>query len=308
MRWLVLFFLVVLMQAIHAQPLERYNLYPFNPDFANPAATGLTDCLVFNLTDMHQWIGIDDAPNTQSFSIQKGTGFLKNKKYGLGMNLIRDINGPSKSLGGEFLYSFHMLIGRARTTWLSFGLSGNIEQRRLDESGFSPIYDPRVTGGIVQEMAYNAAVGIYLHNESYFAGMALYNLLPENNTLVTGYGADRYNASFQGGYLFDNRHLPARIQTAFQGTLGKDVSQFDLSGKILFDNRLWAGITLRKYAGKFESAGQNALFFIGYEWNNWSFCYNYNCDINGTQFHHYGTHQLSLGYKICREPISCPAY
>ena len=64
---------------------------------------------------------------------------------------------------------------------------------------------PGVTGGIVQEMAYNAAVGIYLHNESYFAGMALYNLLPENNTLGTGYGADRYNVSFQGGYLFDNR-------------------------------------------------------------------------------------------------------
>ena len=120
MRWLVLLFLVVLMQAMHAQPLARYNLYPFNPDFANPAATGLTDCLLFNVTDMHQWIGIDDAPNTQSFSIQKGTGFLKNKKYGLGMNLIRDINGPSKSLGGEFLYSFHMLIGRAPDNLVKF--------------------------------------------------------------------------------------------------------------------------------------------------------------------------------------------
>jgi type IX secretion system PorP/SprF family membrane protein len=308
MRCLIFLSLAVLMQAMDAQPLARYNLYSFNPDFANPAATGIPDCILFNVTDMHQWIGIDDAPNTQSFSVQKGTGFLKNKKYGLGMNLIRDINGPSKSLGGEFLYSFQMLIGRARATWLNFGLSGNIEQRRLDESGFSPVYDPRVTGGIVQEMAYNAAVGIYMHNESYYVGMAVYNLLPENNTLGNGYGADRYNLSFQGGYLFDNRHLPARIQTSFQGNIGKDVSQFDLSGKILFDNLLWAGITFRKYAGQFESAGQNALFFVGYEWNNWNFCYNYNCDINSTQFHHYGTHQLSLGFKICREPVSCPAY
>jgi hypothetical protein len=77
---------------------------------------------------------------------------------------------------------------------------------------------------------------------------------------------------------------------------------------MLFENQLWAGITLRKYAGKFETAGQNALFFIGYNWKSWSFCYNYNCDINGTQFHHYGTHQLSLGYRICNEPVSCPAY
>jgi type IX secretion system PorP/SprF family membrane protein len=308
MKWLVLFVLFILVQAIDAQKLAQYSLYPFNPDFANPAATGLTECLLFNVTDMHQWIGIADAPNTQSFSVQKGTGFLKNKKYGLGVNLIRDSNGPSKSLGGEFLYSFHMLIGRARKNWLSFGLSGNIEQHRLDESSFSPIYDPQVTGGMVQEMAYNASAGIYLYNESYFAGAAVYNLLPENNTLGTGYGADRYYVSLQGGYLFDNRSLPARIQTSFQGSIGQDIYQFDLSGKILFDNQLWAGITLRKYAGKFESAGQNALFFIGYDWNDWSFCYNYNCDINGTQFHHYGTHQLSLGYKICNAPINCPAY
>jgi type IX secretion system PorP/SprF family membrane protein len=201
-----------------------------------------------------------------------------------------------------------MLIGRARRHWLSFGLSGNIEQRRLDESGFTPAFDPRVTGGMVKEMTYNASAGLYLYNEKYFAGMALYNLLPESNSIGTGYGTDRYYVSLQGGYLFDNRSLPARIQTSFQGSIGKDVYQIDLSGKMLFDNLLWAGITLRKYAGKFEAAGQNALLFIGYEWNKWSFCYNYNCDINGTQFHHYGTHQLSLGYRICPNPVSCPAY
>jgi len=53
-----------------------------------------------------------------------------------------------------------------------------------------------------------------------------------------------------------------------------------------------AGITLRKYAGKFETAGQNALFFIGYNWNSWSFCYNYNCDINAPS-------------SIIMEPTSC---
>jgi len=308
MRWIVLLALVALLQAINAQPLVRYNLYPFNPDFANPAATGLSECFLINVTDMHQWIGIENAPNTQSLSMQKGTGFLKNKKYGLGVNLIRDSNGPSKSLGGEFLYSFHMLIGRAGRNWLSAGLSGNFEERRLDGSDFTPVFDPLVTGETVRETAYNASAGIYLYNESYFAGMAIYNLLPVNNTLGTGYGTDRYSVSLQGGYMFDNRNLPAKIQTSFQGSFGNDVYQFDLSGMILFDNHIRAGLTLRKYAGKFESAGQNALIFIGYEWNNWSFCYNYNCDINGTQFHHYGSHQLSLGYKICRDLVSCPAY
>ena len=308
MRELFLFALLLLIRVTNAQPLARYNLYPFNPDFANPAATGLTNCLVFCVTDMHQWVGFKDAPNMQSFSVQNGSPLLKTKKQGLGLNLVRDINGPSKSTGGELLYSFHVLIGRSHTTWLSLGLSGNFEQRRLDESGFSPLFDPRITGGMVQEIAYNASSGVYLYNDRYFAGVAVYNLLPVSTTLGMGYGGDRYFLSLQGGYLLTSPEVPARLQTSFQGSLGKGVYQFDLSGRLAFANRIWTGVTLRKYAGEFGSAGQNALIFIGYYWNNWNFCYNYNFDINGTQFHHFGTHQLSLGYRICHGGPGCPAY
>ena len=308
MRGLVLCMVFFLMNILNAQPLVRYNLYPFNPDFANPAATGLTNCLVMNVTDMHQWLSIEDAPRVQSFSIQKGNQFSNNRKHGLGANVIRDVNGPSKSLYGELLYSFHVLIGRNRATWLSFGLSGNIEQHRLDESGFSPIFDPQVTGGNVTEIAYNASSGVFLYNARYFAGFAVYNLLPLNTSLNMGYGGERYFSSFQCGYLFTSNKNPVKIQTSFQGNLGADVYQFDLANRLWFENSLWTGLTLRKYAGKFESAGQNAIVFIGYDWHNWSFCYSYNFDINGTQFHHYGTHQLSLGYSICRDKFDCPAY
>jgi len=64
----------------------------------------------------------------------------------------------------------------------------------------------------------------------------------------------------------------------------------------------------RYFAGEFKMTGQNAIVFMSYDWNSWSFCYNYNFDINGNQFHHFGTHQLSLGYKICRDKFTCPAY
>lgn len=308
MRGLVLLVLLFLVNILHAQPLARYNLYPFNPNFANPAATGLTSCLVFHATDMHQWAGIEDAPSVQSFSMQKGSQFSKTKKHGLGANVVRDANGPSKSLGGELIYSFHMLIGRSRTTWLSFGLSGSIEQRKLDESSFSPVYDPLVTGGTVQEFAYNASSGVFLYNDKYFAGFAVYNLLPVNSTLATGYGGDRYYMSFQGGYLFASRRMPVKVQTSFQGSRGTDIYQFDLTNKLFFNNNLWTGLTLRKYVGEFETAGQDAIVFVGYDWNSWTFSYNYIFDINGTQFHHFGTHQVSLGYKICRDKYSCPTY
>lgn len=302
---LILFFSMTMVQA---QPIARHNLYHFNPNFANPAATGMLTCIEFAASDMHQWAGITDAPNVQSFSVQKGMPFSINKKNGLGINLIRDSNGPSKSLGGEFLYSFHLLIGRSRTTWLSFGLSGNFEQRRLDESGFSPVFDPQITGASVEEIVYNASGGVYVYNDRYFGGLAVYNLLPVNNSLGLGYGGDRYYLSFQGGYLFDLHNSAFTLATSIQGGVGTAVYQFDLNNKLLFKSNLWAGLTLRKYLGEFETAGQNALVFLGYDWDDWGLSYNYNIDINGTQFHHYGTHQLTLCYRLCSDDFSCPAY
>ncbi len=308
MKGAILLLLLLTLHFVNAQPLVQHNLYPFNPNFVNPAATGISTCLELGVTDMHQWAGIANAPNVQSFSAQKGFSFLKSKKNGLGINLIRNSNGPSKSLGSELLYAFHFQVGRNHATWLSLGLSGYIEQRRLDESGFSPIFDPAVTGGIEEELAYNASGGIYLYNDRYYAGFAIYNLFPVNSALGLGYGGDRYYTSFQAGYLFGFSNLPFTLLTSIQGSNGKEVYQFDLSNILQFSNNLWTGLTLRKYLGEFETAGQNALIFIGYKWKNWSFCYNYNFDINGTQFHHYGTHQIALGYRICPDNFSCPAY
>jgi type IX secretion system PorP/SprF family membrane protein len=308
MRGIVLILMLIPLGLVNAQQLARYNLYPFNPDFANPSATGMNECLEMTATDMHQWAGISGAPNVQSFSVQKGLPFSKNKKNGLGVNLVRDSNGPSKSLGGELLYSFHTLVGRNRSAWLGLGLSGSMEQRRLDESSFSPIFDPVVSGGVVEEFAWNASAGITLYNDKYFAGLAVYNLLPVNNALGLGYGGDRYYLSVQGGYLFGFNHSPLNLQTSVQAGIGTSEYQIDLNNKLRFENNLWAGLTLRKYLGAFETAGQNVIVFIGYEWKNWSFCYDYNFDINGTQFHHYGTHQFSLGYWICHDDLSCPAY
>ena len=100
MRGLVLCMLLFLMHILNAQPLVRYNLYPFNPNFANPAATGITNCLDY---ECHRYApvgsALQDAPNVQSFSVQKGISFSKTKKNGLGTNLIRDSQRPFKKPG-----------------------------------------------------------------------------------------------------------------------------------------------------------------------------------------------------------------
>lgn len=308
MRAVALLLFLIVSGMLSAQPLARHNLYPYNSDFANPAATGMTGCFEIVATDMHQWAGISEAPNLQSLSVQKGIPFRRNKKNGVGINLIRDSNGPSKSMAGELLYSFHALVGKNRTTWLALGISGIVEQRRLNEGEFSPVFDPLVTGSMQQELIYNASAGANLYNNKYFAGFALYNLLPVNANLGQGYGGDRYFMSFQAGYLFANKNNPLALQTSLQGFAGRTEWQVDLANTLYLSENLWTRLTFRKSLGAFSTSGQNVLLFLGYRWNNWEISYCYNFDINRTQFHHYGTHQFALGYRICPSKLNCPAY
>lgn len=308
MRYLIFFLTIITALSLQAQPLAQHNLYPFNPNFANPAATGVTNCLEIVATDMHQWVGISDAPGIQSFSIQKGIESSAFKKHGLGVNLVRDVNGPSKSFGGEVMYAFHAMINKNKSTWLSLGLSLNLEQRRLDERDFTPVYDPEIGGNIEQELAYNASSGIYVYNDRFFAGIALYNLLPVNNSLSMGYGGDRFYTSIQAGYHITPAKKNYRMQASVQGSVASSTTQIDLNYRLIFTSGLWSGITLRKYLNDYEASGQNIILFVGYDWNRWRIAYDYNFDINKTQFHHYGSHQFCLGYRICRDSNSCPAY
>ncbi len=306
----VLFFVifVLIFGRIAAQPLAKHNLYPFIPNIANPAATGKNGCIEVSGTDMHQWAGIADAPNVQSLSLQRGFASSKTKNNGVGINLLRDSNGPSKIMGSELLYSFHTIVGRSGETWLSFGLSGFIEQRRLVESEFSPVFDPLVSGGAEKELAWNAAAGISIYNQKYFAGAAVYNLLPVNNALGAGYGSDPFFVSLQAGREFAFKPQAFTLQTSMQTFFGKSEYQIDINNTLLFANSCRTGITLRKYVGAFQTGGQNILVFIGYTRGNWGVGYDYNFDINGTQFHHYGTHRIGISYRLCRDDFSCPAY
>jgi len=130
----------------HAQPLVRHNPGTrLIRRFCYPAATGLTDLPWYSMRPTcHQWVGIKDAPNIQSFSAtEREPRCFTTAGKGIGLNLVRDVNGPSKKYGRkEILYFIPGDDRRSQSTWLSFGLSGSLEQNRLDESGFSPVFDP----------------------------------------------------------------------------------------------------------------------------------------------------------------------
>lgn len=308
MRAFTLIFFCLLAFSSFAQRMAQQNLYIFNTTLINPAITGMSECTIFDLYGLRQWSGIEHAPSIEGFGIQKGVRFARSKKHGLGLDFVRDVNGPSGSLGGELMYSFHFKLGRSGKNWLGLGLSGMLFQNRIDESGFSPIYDPLITGAVQQELFYNASAGGVFYSENFFAGVAVYNLLPANTAISTGYGYDRYFTTLCGGFNHKKRNSIVAWKPTVYAGIGEDIVQTDLTNKVQFKNNFMLGVTIRKYWLYGQSPGQNALFLAGYEWNRWIFEYVYDLGINGMFMHQYGSHMVGLHYKICRDKYDCPTY
>ncbi len=308
MRAFTIIIISLLSMGTFAQRMAQQNMYIYNPSLINPAAPGMNECAIFDIYGLRQWTGIEHAPSIEGFGVQKGIRFSRGKKHGLGLNFVRDANGPSMSLGGEFMYSFHFKMGRSGKNWLGLGLSGMLFQNRIDESGFSPIFDPIVTGEVVHEVFYNASAGAVFYSEDYFAGVAVYNLLPMSTELSLGYGYDQYFTTLWGGFTRKKRNSIVTWRPTLYGAIGENIVQTDLTNTFQFKNNFFVGVTLRKFWLWGESPGQGALFLAGYEWNRWTFQYTYDMGINGMFLHQYGSHMAALRYKICRDKYDCPTY
>ncbi len=295
---------------LHSQQLSEYNLHHYNLSLVNPAATGYKSCKLFNITDRHQWSGIEGAPGIQSLGIQLPKTLSKYRSRGLGINLVRDVNGATKNLGGQIQYAYHLTLQTIVPMHLSLGLSGKFGQYSYDESDFNAyLYDPIVTYGKQTEWYYNFATGVFLYSDNYYAGVGVYNLFPKETTLYDGYGNNSFFTSLIAGYSFKQpRRYNFTIDPSLYIAIGKNFYQVDLTNKLFFENGVWTGVCFRKYISDLYSSGQNLLLFFGYIFEDWNIAYTYDLGINQLQNYHYGSHQLSLTYTICRKKYACPAY
>src|SRR6476660_7661657 len=76
----------------YAQQDAQFTQYMYNTININPAYAGSRGALsIFGLYRT-QWVGLDGAPETSSFSVNTPTG---NENVGIGLSLINDKIGPT---------------------------------------------------------------------------------------------------------------------------------------------------------------------------------------------------------------------
>ena len=158
-----------------AQQDPTLTNYHFNALVFNPAYAGSHEHLSLNLSHRQQWLGLEDAPITQTLT---GHTPLKNERVGIGVSLSNDHVGPSGTTDLAASYAYRMQLGARKKIKLALGLQGSMANWR---SNFNTIRladtdDPSFAQNLSRWLP-NFGAGAYLYTNRFYVGLSVPRLL-----------------------------------------------------------------------------------------------------------------------------------
>lgn len=180
-RWAAVALIALgLSSRVQAQQDAMFSQYMFNTLALNPAYAGSRDVLSMTALYRAQWIGLEGAPQTATFTADMP---INRERIGLGLQLYNDRIGTQTETGAYLSYAFRFRVGERST--LALGLTGGVSaySNRLTDVVLSPGSggppDPAFTTNI-NKMLPNFGTGIYLSNDRGYIGLSAPRLLRNN--------------------------------------------------------------------------------------------------------------------------------
>ncbi len=184
----IYFFLAIgfsgIAQELHLPVFTQYladNQFVISPTFA-----GIGDNLRIRANGLTQWVGIKDAPQNQSLYAD----FRLASRSGIGLSFYNDSNGNTTQMGAKFSFAHHIILDYYSKEYLSFGLSYNINNFKIDISKFNttheiPVLDPSITNN--RYLANNNFdVGILYRKKDFYLSFNAANILPKTKDNYLG--------------------------------------------------------------------------------------------------------------------------
>jgi type IX secretion system PorP/SprF family membrane protein len=218
----------------------------YNMNVINPAYAGSKENLSFGLLYRKQWVDIEGAPSTFTFSGSTPVG----KNVGVGLSLISDKIGPVEennvygdfsytlNLGGEHRLAFGMKAG---ATFHKVGLFSDIGNGNVPDAN-DPAFAENTSNTFL-----NIGAGFFYYTNKYYIAFSVPNMLKSSHLDYNGrkFGSETAHYFLTGGYVFDLspsfKFKPfAMVKSAF----GAPVS-FDVSTNFLYNEKFEMGATYR---------------------------------------------------------------
>lgn len=282
---LFLLLMVFILFKSNAQQDPQYTDYMFNPLSVNSAYAGSRGHLAITALHRTQWVGIDGAPQTQSFNIDTPIA----KRLGLGIALVNDELGPSEEISFDANLSYTIRL--TNESQLSFGMKGG--GRVLNVDLFDGFQGDSDVASINNKFLPTIGAGVYWRSETTYLGLSIPNFLTNeyyDGTTAT-VGVERLHYFLIGGKVFD-LSSSIKFKPAFLTKLvvGAPVI-VDLSANFLFQEVFRLGVAYRW--------DDSVSGLIGFQVSP-KFMLGYAYDLTTTNLKNYnsGTHEIMLRFEL----------
>jgi len=284
-----------------AQQDPQYTQYMYNTQVVNPGYAGSRDALSFGLLYRTQWVGLDGAPKTVTFSGDTPIGSLDN--MGLGLSIVRDEIGPA--IESNVVVDYSYTINTSDEAELSFGLKAGLDLLDVDFTKLNiyDVNDPRFQNNIDNRLQPQIGAGLYFNTDNYYIGFSVPNFLTTKhfdvssleNTDVETVARERLHYFFIAGYVFDlNPNLKFKPATLVKAVSGSPL-QVDLSANFLINEKFTIGAAYRWSAAITGMVGFQASdsLFIGF---------GYDYQTTDLEIVSDGSYELMLRFDVFKKP------
>ncbi len=294
---LLLFFLN---PSAYAQQRMMFTQYMFNGLAINPAYAGSQESLDLTALAREQWIGLEGAPSSQTFSAHAP---LRNKKIALGFLLTRDQIGVSSQTGLYGIYAYRIKLKEGT---LSAGLQVGFDSYRtsLSQVLTEVVNDQHFSRDDAQAFLPNVGTGVYYSTKRFYAGISAPYLL---NNLYPGSEqsqARQFRHWFaSAGYVLDlSRELKLKPNVLVKAVQGAPV-EIDINANLFIRELLGIGMSYRSFNALswFIELQATPKFRIGYA---------YDMTVSPLRQVNSGSHELMLNYRLSfqKSKIITPRY
>lgn len=247
MKKLYLVALVVfsMIMDLQAQQDPHYTQYMYNMNVINPAYAGSKENLSIGMLYRKQWVEIEDAPTTATFSGHAPVG----KNVGLGLSVISDKIGPveENNIYGDFSYTLQ-LGGEHK---LAFGLKAGLTLHQVglysDINHTLPDQNDPAFAQNTSNSYFNLGSGLFYYTNKYYLALSVPNMMKSKHLDFNGrkFGSEVSHYFLTGGYVFDvSENIKFKPFFMMKSAFNAPTS-LDLSTNFLFNEKFEAGVTYR---------------------------------------------------------------
>lgn len=315
-KYYILFFvptLALFALKTRAQQTIQLSQYMFNGLALNPAYAGYKEDWTLNLSSRIQWVGINDAPQTNTVSVD-GLANSDNPNVGVGLLATVDKLGPESNSSVYANYAYRLRLDELDTKRLCFGIGVGAEQYSLDGSKFTPTDagDSYIPSGTENKLTPDFRFGVYYYTPKIYFGASVFNLLSDAFSRITD--NPEVIKPVRTVYLTGGAMLPLSDYVDIKPSLMveedfKGPTNVSLTAYLAFNRRFWIGGSYRTGISAWNSNlvsnlnEQDAAAAIIQVYINENFRVGYAYDFTTSKLASYqnGTHELSVSITFPRK-------